>query len=182
MSSVLHMGDRSVCGARAIFCWNDGIFRRSWCVTVRLPCAMRVVYAHGNKTMPATDVTVPHDSAVPTDTGHARVCNTLHPRQARASVEPARGYPARPIRPPAPKNHTLTGMTDLDAELDRSRRGLRPISARVATDLEPEYYRSRERRSAERGVAERDVLRRRGAARGTTWAGPARRRAHSRSA
>ena len=47
----------------------------------------------------------------------------------------------------APQNHQHTAdprnLTDLDAEIDRSRCGLRPISVRVATDLDAGCDRSR---------------------------------------
>ena len=33
--------------------------------------------------MTVTDSAVPHDSAIPTNTEHARVCNTHHPRGTR---------------------------------------------------------------------------------------------------
>jgi len=51
-------------------------------------------------------------------------------------------------RGPAPMcntddNHTRQARRNLELELDRSRRGVRPISARKWTDLEPEYDRSR---------------------------------------
>ena len=41
LSSVLHMGDQGFGGVRVGSCWNDGLFRRSWCMTVGLPCAVR---------------------------------------------------------------------------------------------------------------------------------------------
>ena len=83
LSSVLHMGDQGFGGVRVGSCWNDGLFRRSWCMTVGLPCAVRGVCAHGSRTVAVTDVAVPHDSAVPTNTRCARVCNTHHPRGTR---------------------------------------------------------------------------------------------------
>ena len=85
------------------FCWNDGIFWRSSYAGIGLPCAMRGVCAHGSRIVAATDVAVPHDYAVPTDTEHPRVCNTHHPRQKRALAEPTRSCLARLIRPPAPR-------------------------------------------------------------------------------
>ena len=130
-------------------------------MVVGLPCAMRGVYAHGSPTATATDSAVPHDSAIPTDTERARVCNTHHPRQKRASAEPARNDPTR-LRRPAPRTtppgtttpETLTNThpasdvmthhtepnstrnsTDLEPEPDRTRRGIRPISTRNTTDL-----------------------------------------------
>ena len=48
-------------------------------MVVGLPCAVRGACAHGNRTAPATDSAVPHDSAVSTGAGRARVCNTHHP-------------------------------------------------------------------------------------------------------
>ena len=167
VSSVLHMGDWDLCGTRAGFCWNDGIFWRSSYAGIGLPCAMRGVCAHGSRIVAATDVAVPHDYAVPTDTEHPRVCNTHHPRgHTRTPAEPARNGPARPIRSPLPRitppgtttPETLTPVsdvmthhnrapvvppissrkrTDLDTGYDRSRGGSGPISARNATDLEP---------------------------------------------
>ena len=104
-SSVLHMGDQGLCGAGAGFCWNDGIFWRASCPMAGLPCAMRGVYAHGSRTAPATDIAVPHDSAVPTDAGCTRVCNTHHPgTREHQSGPPRRGNRhARHPRPtPAP--------------------------------------------------------------------------------
>ena len=110
LSSMLHMGGRGFCGARAGCCWNDGIFQRASCVVVGLPCAMRGVYAHGSMTTTATttatDIAVPRDSAVPTDAGCTRVCNTHHPLHTRATrtpAEPPRGRPAHFTRPPNPK-------------------------------------------------------------------------------
>ena len=85
LSLVLHMGDRGPCRTAAGFCWNDRLFWWAWCLVVGLPCAVRGICAHGSRTMTATDFAVPHDSAVPTNTEHARVCNTCRPRQARAS-------------------------------------------------------------------------------------------------
>ena len=128
-------------------------------MVVGLPCAMRGVYAHGSPTATATDSAVPHDSAVPTDTERARVCNTHHPRQKRASAEPARNDPTRLIRP-APRTtppgtttpETLTNthpasdvMThhNLEPGYDRTRRGTRPNSTRNSTDLDTGYDRSR---------------------------------------
>ena len=142
-------------------------------MVVGLPCAMRGGYAHGSRTMTATDSAVPHDSAVPADTERARVCNTHHLRQKRALAEPARNDPTRLIRP-APRTtppgtttpETLTNthpasdvMThhNLEPGYDRTRRGTRPISTRVTTDLEAEADRSR------RGV--RPISARRGAVR-----------------
>ena len=100
VSSVLHMGDWDLCGTRAGFCWNDGIFWRSSYAGIGLPCAMRGVCAHGSRIVAATDVAVPHDYAVPTDTEHPRVCNTHHPRHTQAPVEPPHGCPARLTRTP----------------------------------------------------------------------------------
>ena len=147
-------------------------------MVVGLPCAMRGVYAHGSPTATATDSAVPHDSAIPTDTERARVCNTHHPRQKRASAEPARNDPTR-LRRPAPRTtppgttipETLTNThpasdvmthhtepnstrnsTDLEPEPDRTRRGIRPISSRKWTDLDTEYDRSRH---ARRGAVRR---------------------------
>ena len=71
LSSVLHMGDQGFGGVRVGSCWNDGLFRRSWCMTVGLPCAVRGVCAHGSRTVAVTDVAVPHDSAVSADVGSA---------------------------------------------------------------------------------------------------------------
>jgi len=85
LSSVLHMGDQGFGGVRVGSCWNDGLFRRSWCMTVGLPCAVRGVCAHGSRTIVATKITFPHDSAVPTDAGHGRVCTIDRPCRARAS-------------------------------------------------------------------------------------------------
>ena len=131
-------------------------------MVVGFPCAVRGVCAHGSRTVIATDSAVPHDSAVPTNTRCARVCNTHHPRgHTRTPAEPARNGEARPIRSPVPRitppgiitPETLTPVsdvlthhnrapvvppissrkrTDLDAEYDRSRRGVRPISTRAA--------------------------------------------------
>ena len=56
--------------------------------------------AHGSRIVAATDVAIPHDYAVPTDTEHARVCNTHHPRHTQAPVEPPHGCPARLTRTP----------------------------------------------------------------------------------
>ena len=67
------------------FCWNDGLLRRGSCVVIGLPCAVRGVYAHGSRTIVATKITFPHDSAVPTDAGHGRVCTIDRPCRARAS-------------------------------------------------------------------------------------------------
>ena len=186
-------------GRLRVFRLIPRLFLECWFPACGLPCAERGVYAHGSKTITATDVAVPHDSAVPTDTERTRVCNTHHPRPTQASVEPARGGEARPMRSSAPRHRTphrsdgvrpisTRGTTDLGTECDRSRRGVRPISARVATDLGAGFNRSRcgirpISRRVECGVLRvLRVFRRRGAARGTTWAGPARRRAHSRSA
>ena len=41
LSSVLHMGDWDLCRAKVVFWRNDGIFRRSLCAAVLLPCAPR---------------------------------------------------------------------------------------------------------------------------------------------
>ena len=135
LSSVLHMGDQGFGGVRVGSCWNDGLFRRSWCMTVGLPCAVRGVCAHGSRTVAVTDGAVPHDSAVPTDAECTRVCNTRCPR----SCEHRQGRPAT-VKPdsydPQPRDIApRTGTTDLEPEMDRSRHGLRPISTRVATDL-----------------------------------------------
>ena len=51
------------------------------------------------------------------------------------------------IRPISARNRT-----DLDAEYDRSRRGTGPISARVSTDLEPEPDRSRRKDGCARSL------------------------------
>ena len=68
------------------------------------------VYAHGSMTTTttttATDIAVPRDSAVPTDAGCTRVCNTHHPLHTRATrtpAEPPHGRPAHFTRPPNPK-------------------------------------------------------------------------------
>ena len=148
LSLMLHMGDQGFGGVRVGSCWNYGLFRRSWCMTVGLPCAVRGVCAHGSRTVAVTDGAVPHDSAVPTDAECTRMCNTRCPR----SCEHRQGWPAT-VKPdsydPQPRDIALrTGTTDLEPEMDRSRHGLRPISARVATDLGTGCYRSR-RRDAE---------------------------------
>ena len=74
-----------------------------------------------------------------------------HSRRTRAPAEPARNGQARPIQPHAPRTtttQTLTPISDvmtyhnLDAEPDRSRRGVRPISARSArsaSTIEAQY-------------------------------------------
>ena len=43
-----------------------------------------------------------------------------------------------------PTTNSNRNRTDLDAELDRSRHGVRPISVRNSTDLDAETDRSRE--------------------------------------
>ena len=134
-------------------------------MVVGFPCAVRGVCAHGSRTVIATDSAVPHDSAVPTNTRCARVCNTHHPRgHTRTPAEPARNGQARPIRSPVPRitppgtttpetltpvsdvltHHNLAPVvppisvrnrTDLDTGYDRSRGGSGPISTRSTTDL-----------------------------------------------
>ena len=125
------------------------------------------VCAHGSRTAPATDVAVPHDSAVPTNAECTRMCTIDLSRHVRVSAESARGGVARLIRPqprepphrgpPHPRHYKhapclrcndtpqpRTGSTtDLDTECDRSRAGSGPISTRVTTDLAPEPDRSR---------------------------------------
>ena len=63
--------------------------------------------AHGSGTAIATDIAVPHDSAVPTDTEHARVCNIHHPQPTqttRTPTEPARSRPSPTHTTPCPEN------------------------------------------------------------------------------
>ena len=98
------------------------------------------VDAHGSGNVVIAGVAVPHDSAVPTDAECTRVCNT-QPPPAHAGTDQSRPAEVRPDpcdlqpRDIAPR----TGVT----ECDRSRRGVRPISARSATDLGTECDRSR---------------------------------------
>jgi len=111
--------------------------------------------AHGSRTALAADSAVPHDSAVPTDAGCTRMCNTHHPRAHGSHEGTGRAThvrPARLTRPPAPRTtppETLTHVSDvlthrnLDVEVDRSRRGVRPISSRNWTDLGAGYDRFR---------------------------------------
>ena len=146
VSSVLHMGDWDLCGTRAGFCWNDGIFWRSSYAGIGLPCAMRGVCAHGSRIVAATDVAVPHDYAVPTDTEHPRVCNTHHPRHTQTPVEPPHDCPARLTRTPAPRT-TPPGTTTLDALTHAPRRLRRPDTPH-RTDLDAKYDRSRRRAAA----------------------------------
>ena len=140
-SSVLHMGDWCLCGARTGFCWNYGILWRPVCVVIGFPCAMRGVYAHGNPTMTATDNAVPHDSAVPAGVGRARVCNIHHPGTHRrrqhhfTAVQPGL-YDLQPQKPPHresphPKRSPCLRCTDTP----QSRCGTGPISTRNSTDL-----------------------------------------------
>ena len=112
-------------------------------------------------------------------------------RNARECATPTTPGPRRHqwSRPAAVKADAYDSHPENNPTLgyDRSRRGTGPISTRNRTDLEPEYDRSRRGTGPistrnRTDLAKCGALRRRGAARGTTWAGPARRRAHSRSA
>ena len=132
MSSVLHMGDWALCGARISFCWNDSLFRRGSCVVIGLPCVVRGVHAHGSRIVVIAGVAVPHDSAVPTDAECTRVCNTQPPRHTQALTKPPRSGEARPVRSSAPR-HRAPHRGD----------GVRPISTRGTTDLDAGYDRSR---------------------------------------
>lgn len=71
MFVVLHMGGWGLCGAVAGFCWNYEVFWLSVCVVVGLPCAVRVVCAHGSETVANAVIAVPHDSGVSADAEHA---------------------------------------------------------------------------------------------------------------
>ena len=161
VSSVLHMGDWDLCGTRAGFCWNDGIFWRSSYAGIGLPCAMRGVCAHGSRIVAATDVAVPHDYAVPTDTEHPRVCNTHHPRTHAGASRSGLRLSSPTHTNPSPKNHSTRNhhtrrthprpppsQTPRHTTQNRSRREVRPISARVSTDLDAKYDRSRRRAAA----------------------------------
>ena len=122
-------------------------------MAVGLPCAVRGVYAHGNRTATTTDSAVPHDSVVPTDAGCTRVCNTPAtpcPRGSRGRRQSPPGRPAHTT--PNPENHHTPHTHPVPGALthhnpntkpDRSRRGERPISNRKRTDLGTGYDRSR---------------------------------------
>ena len=149
MPSVLHMGDWGLCGVGAGFCWNDGLIRRASCAAVGLPCAVRGVCAHGSGIVVVADGAVPHDSAVSADTECTRVCNIGRPgtcgyQQSRpAAVQPgsyalqSRDHPTRDTH----RHPSRSRCTDAP----QSRRGTGPISARVSTDLDADYDRSRHR-------------------------------------
>ena len=131
-------------------------------MVVGLPCAVRGVYAHGNRTATTTDSAVPHDSVVPTDAGCTRVCNTPAtpcPRGSRGRRQSPHGHPAHTT--PNPENHHTPHTHPVPGALthhnpntkpDRSRRGERPISNRKRTDLGTGYDRSR---AGERPISNR---------------------------
>ena len=118
--------------------------------------------AHGSKTMAATDVAVPHDSAVSTGAGRARVCNTCcppagtgirtrffmlsncgddRPRHARASGSST--SPSSPSRTTTPA-HAGIGQVMSDVQFQSFlNSSFTTISMRGATVLEPEADRSR---------------------------------------
>ena len=79
-------------------------------------------------------------SAAPAHAGISRAvprrCNPAHMLSSPETTPPETLTDTHPV-PDVLTHHNL------DAEPDRSRRGLRPISAQVSTDLEPELDRSR---------------------------------------
>ena len=155
LSSVLHMGEWGPCGVGAGFCWNDGLIRRASCAAVGLPCAVRGVCAHGSGIVVVADGAVPHDSAVSSGAECARVCNIGRPgtcgyQQSRpAAVQPG-SYALQPRDHPTRDTHRHPSRSRC-TDAPQSRRGLRPISAQVSTDLDADYDRSR-RHSAAQGV------------------------------
>ena len=148
------MGDWGLCGARAVFYWNDGIFRRSLCAAVLLPCAPRGSTHMGTGPRPLLTLlfrTIP--LLPPTPNAHECATPTIrHTEATRTPAEPPHGHPTHLTRPPTPKTtppetttpHTRTrprcphtpqpqhktepissrNRTDLDTGCDRSRRGL----------------------------------------------------------
>ena len=98
-------------------------------MVVGLPCAVRGACAHGNRTAPATDSAVPHDSAAPTDTQHAQVCNTHHPPPPGYTRAPARsGSTVRmcPRPPRGPCEHRQADTPVRPRYLHRPRRTRAP--------------------------------------------------------
>jgi len=129
LSSVSHMGDRGLYGARVGFCWNHAIFWRSWYAVVGLPCAVRWVYAHGSRTEATIDIAFPHDSAISADAECARVCNT-HTWDTRASVRASASWEFGMRAAPGPCRHQQTdtpvGSRCLHRPGARGHRGPRP--------------------------------------------------------
>ena len=121
------------------------------------------VCAHGSRTIAATEIAVPHDSAISTDAECTRMCTTSPGTCGCRRSLPETAWPDS--SDPSPENHPTGGLahlkhatcprcfdtpqprtgstTDLDTECDRSRAGSGPISTRVTTDLAPEPDRSR---------------------------------------
>ena len=87
-------------------------------------------------------------SAAPAHAGISRAvprrCNPAHMLSSPETTPPETLTDTHPV-PDVLTHHNL------DAELDRSRHGLRPISSRNSTDLDADYDRSR-RHSAAQGV------------------------------
>ena len=140
---------------------SSGIVRNSKVSSGRGPVPMCVdpLGAHGSKTAARDDrwkiplfqqepASPYRGPSLPCATSKTTDARQVHP--PRPALRSVRLGPANPTsrharrargRKPhaAPQNHQHTAdprnLTDLDAEIDRSRHGLRPISSRSATDL-----------------------------------------------
>ena len=123
-----------------------------WWVLHTRACSASVGTAESCGTAMSVAVTVPLPCATPTTTTPHTEIGPLPARDRSRSARPTRrrgthdkleGEGRMPHLRTIGEQQARSSATDLDAEPDRSRWGLRPISVRNRTDLEPGYDRSR---------------------------------------
>ena len=123
-----------------------------WWVLHTRACSASVGTAESCGTAMSVAVTVPLPCATPTTTTPHTEIGPLPARDRSSSARPTRrrgthdkleGEGRVPHLRTIGEQQVRSSATDLDAEPDRSRAGLRPISVRNRTDLEPGYDRSR---------------------------------------
>ena len=123
-----------------------------WWVLHTRACSASVGTAESCGTAMSVAVTVPLPCATPTTTTPHTEIGPLPARDRSSSARPTRrrgthdkleGEGRVPHLRTIGEQQVRSSATDLDAEPDRSRAGLRPISVRKRTDLEPGYDRSR---------------------------------------
>ena len=96
---------------------------------------------HQRQPHPKHAPTAPHTEIGPVP--HRDRSNSARPTRRRSTHDKLRGQSHMPHLRTVDEQQTRGSTTDLNAKLDRSRHGLRPISTRVSTDLVAEPDRSR---------------------------------------